>query len=82
MILSIENDEFLSSLNNNDKKIVKKAIDLYYDFLDYKEALRINKSIENGTMKTIPADEVFKRLDKKYADWIFTRSRVIFRHFK
>lgn len=66
MTLSIENDEFLHSLNDNDKKIVKKTIDLYYDFLDYKDALKINKSIENGTMKTFPADEVFKRLDKKY----------------
>lgn len=66
MTLSIENDEFLRSLNDNDKKIVKKTIDLYYDFLDYKDALRINKSIENGTMKTFPANEIFKKLDKKY----------------
>ena len=75
MILSIENDEFLHSLNSDDKKIVEKAIDLYYNFLDYKDTLRIKKAVENGTMKTISSNEVFKRLDKKHANWIYPRSK-------
>lgn len=67
-ILELENDDFLYSLTASDKRVVKKAIDLYYDFLDYKDALRISKAIDNGTMKIISADEVFKRLDEKHAN--------------
>lgn len=66
MTLNIQSDEFIHSLTPKDKKIVEKAINLYNDFIDYKDALRISKAIENGTIKSTPADEVFRRLDKKF----------------
>lgn len=63
-MLEIEREDFLHTLTTSDKRIVKKAIDLYHDFIEYKDALKISKSIENGTIKTYPADEVFKEIEK------------------
>ncbi len=60
--LSIEQEDFLYSLTPKDKKIVKKAIELYYDFVDYQEAMKIKKSIDSGKMKTYSANEVYEKL--------------------
>ncbi len=60
--LSIEEENFLYSLTPKDKKIVKKAIGLYYDFIDFQEAKKIKKSIDSGKMKTYSANEVYEKL--------------------
>ncbi len=60
--LAIEQEDFLYSLTPKDKKIVQKAISLYHDFVDFKEAMKIKKSVDSGKMKTYSADEVYKKL--------------------
>lgn len=56
--LEIEKQEFLYSLTPDDKKIVQKTIQLYYDFIDYQEAMKIKKAVDSGKMKTYSANEV------------------------
>lgn len=60
--LEIEKQEFLHSLTPEDKKIVQKTIQLYYDFVDYQEAMKIKKAVDSGQMKTFNADEVYQKL--------------------
>lgn len=60
--LEIERQEFLYSLTPEDKKIVQKTIQLYYDFIDYQEAMKIKKAIDSGKMKKYSSDEAYKKL--------------------
>lgn len=60
--LEIEKQEFLYTLTPEDKKIVQKTIQLYYDFVDYQEAMKTKKAIDDGKMKTHSADEVYQKL--------------------
>lgn len=63
--LEIEQQEFLHSLTPEDKKVVQKTIQLYYDFIDYKEAIKVKKAIDNGEMKTYTAKQVYEKLGLK-----------------
>lgn len=60
--LEIEKQEFLCSLTPEDKKIVQKTIQLYYDFMDYQEAIKIKKAVYSGEMKTYSANEAYQKL--------------------
>lgn len=73
-ILELEKQEFLYSLTPKDKKIVQKAIELYYDFMDYQEATKIKKAIDNKTMNTYQSDEVYTKLGLSDEAWVFRTS--------
>lgn len=60
--LEIEKQEFLCSLAPEDKKIVQKTIQLYYNFMDYQEAIKIKKAVDSGEMKTYSANEAYQKL--------------------
>ncbi len=70
MQLELEKQEFLYSLKPKDKEVVRKAIALYYDYLDYNEAMSVKKSIDNGKSRVYSYNEFKKALnDLKDKQW-------------
>ena len=61
--LANEVSDIAKLLGVSQRKIVEKALDFYFDYLDLAIAEKISKEMEEGKMKVYNADEVFKKLD-------------------
>lgn len=59
------NDDFLLSLTPKNKRIVKKAIEIYADYVDYMDAKKVLDNINSGAEKTYSLEEVKKKYNIK-----------------
>jgi len=53
--------EFLDTLPSKDRKIIDKAIELYEQFVDAKDAKLVAKAVKEGKMKTLSSQEVYEK---------------------
>ena len=53
---------FANELNEKKSHIIENALEYYFDVLDTKVADQRLKELEDGKVKTISADDVFKEL--------------------
>lgn len=58
----LDNKEFMDSLKPKDKNVVQKALELWQDYKDLKEANRVSQAIKDGSMKTHNLADVKQRL--------------------
>ncbi len=58
-----ELEKISKELGERKSKLIEKALTFYFDYLDTKIAEERLRRLENGNTETIPAEEVYKKLN-------------------